>query len=112
MSGYERSNLLRKLADLIEKNREELATLEALDNGKPRAIANAVDVQMSIDCYRYYAGAADKIHGETLPVHGPFLAYTKKEPVGVAGQIIPWNFPMLMQAWKLGPALAAGCTIV
>ena len=83
-----------------------------MDNGKPVAIANAADVQLTIDCYRYYAGWADKIHGETLPAAGPFFAYTKKDPVGVAGQIIPWNFPLLMQAWKLGPALAAGCTVV
>ena len=65
-----------------------------------------------IDCYKYYAGWADKITGDTIPVNGPFHAYTKKEPVGVAGQIIPWNFPLLMQAWKLGPALAAGATVV
>lgn len=112
MSGYERGNLMFKFADLIEKNRDELAQLESLDNGKPAAVANAADVQLSIDCYRYYAGWADKIHGDTIPAHGPFHAYTKKEPVGVVGQIIPWNFPMLMQAWKWGPALAAGCTIV
>jgi aldehyde dehydrogenase (NAD+) len=112
MSGYERGNLMYKLADLMEKNRDELAALESLDNGKPVAIANAADVQLSIDCIRYYAGWADKIHGDVIPAHGPFHAYTRKEPVGVAGQIIPWNFPLLMQAWKLGPALSAGCTVV
>jgi acyl-CoA reductase-like NAD-dependent aldehyde dehydrogenase len=80
--------------------------------GKPYSIALAVDVPASIQTLRYYAGWADKIHGKTIPVSGDFLTYTRHEPVGVAGQIIPWNFPLLMQAWKLGPALAAGCTVV
>lgn len=112
MAAADKGRLLYKLADAIEKNRDELAQLESMDNGKPVAIANAADLQLTIDCYRYYAGWADKIHGETIPAAGPYLAYTKKDPVGVAGQIIPWNFPLLMQAWKLGPALAAGCTVV
>ncbi len=70
------------------------------------------DLPLTIACYRYYAGWADKIHGKTIPVNGPYFCYTRHEPVGVVGQIIPWNFPLLMQAWKLGPALACGCTVV
>lgn len=107
-----RGELLNKLADLMERDKQHLAALESLDNGKPYHIALAVDVPASIETLRYYAGWADKIHGKTIPVRGDFLTYTRHEPVGVAGQIIPWNFPLLMQAWKLGPALAAGCTVV
>ena len=112
MDGYSRGRLLNKLADLVEKHQDELAALEALDNGKTFGFAKAADVGLTIKCYRYYAGYADKIHGKTIPISGPFLCYTKDEPVGVCAQIIPWNFPLLMQAWKLGPALAAGCTVV
>src|SRR4051794_2475705 len=112
MSAAERGRLLNRLADLIEKNQEELAALESLDNGKPYRDALAADLALTIKCYRYYAGWADKFHGKTIPVEGPFFCYTRHEPVGVVGQIIPWNFPLLMQAWKLGPALAAGCTVV
>jgi len=107
-----RGVLMNKLADLIEKHADELAQLEALDNGKPAHIARVADLTLTIACYRYYAGWADKIEGKTIPVNGPYFSYTKHEPVGVVGQIIPWNFPLLMQAWKLGPALAAGCTVV
>src|SRR5579871_5264280 len=112
MNASERGRLLNKLADLIEANKEELAALESLDNGKPLRDSLAADLPLSIKCYRYYAGWADKIHGKTIPVEGNFFCYTRHEPVGVVGQIIPWNFPLLMQAWKWGPALAAGCTIV
>ena len=112
MSASERGRLLSKLADLIEQNQEELAALESLDNGKPLRDALAADLPLTIKCYRYYAGWADKIHGKTIPVEGPYFCYTKHEPVGVVGQIIPWNFPLLMQAWKWGPALAMGCTMV
>ena len=112
MSAAERGLLLYRLADLIEKHREELAELEALDNGKPYHVALAADLNLTIACYRYYAGWADKIQGKTIPVQGKYFCYTKHEPVGVVAQIIPWNFPLLMQAWKLGPALAAGCTVV
>jgi aldehyde dehydrogenase (NAD+) len=112
MNASERGRLLNKLADLIEENQEDLAALESLDNGKPYRDAIAADLPLSIKCYRYYAGWADKIHGKTIPVEGNFFCYTRHEPVGVVGQIIPWNFPLLMQAWKWGPALAAGCTIV
>jgi aldehyde dehydrogenase (NAD+) len=111
-SASERGRLLNRLADLIEKNKEELAALESLDNGKPYRDAMAADLPLTIKCYRYYAGWADKIHGKTIPVDGPYFCYTKHEPVGVVGQIIPWNFPLLMQAWKWGPALATGCTVV
>ncbi len=112
MNASERGRLLHKLADLIEKHHEELAALETLDNGKPYRDSFAIDVPMSVKCYRYYAGWADKVHGKTIPVEGPYFCYTRHEPVGVVGQIIPWNFPLLMQAWKWGPALATGCTIV
>jgi aldehyde dehydrogenase (NAD+) len=112
MNARERGRLLYKLADLIEQNFDELAELETLDNGKPIRDSKGADLPLVLDCYRYYAGWADKIEGKTIPVNGPYLCYTRHEPVGVVGQIIPWNFPMLMQAWKWGPALAAGCTIV
>jgi aldehyde dehydrogenase (NAD+) len=103
---------MNKLADLIEKNADELATLESLDNGKPRHVARSADLELTIACYRYFAGWADKIQGKTIPINGDYFCYTRLEPVGVVGQIIPWNFPLLMQAWKLAPALAAGNTIV
>lgn len=112
MNASERGRLINRLADLIEQNREELAALESLDNGKAYRDSFNVDLPLTIKCYRYYAGWADKIHGKTIPVEGPYFCYTRHEPVGVVGQIIPWNFPLLMQAWKWGPALAAGCTSV
>lgn len=111
-TAAERGRLLNKLADLIEENKDELAALESLDNGKPLRDAQAADLPLTIKCYRYYAGWADKFHGKTIPVEGDFFCYTRHEPVGVVGQIIPWNFPLLMQAWKWGPALAMGCTVV
>src|SRR3954452_4766782 len=112
MSAAERGRLLHKLADLVEKHQEELAALESLDNGKPYRDSMAADLPLTSKCYRYYGGWADKIHGKTIPIDGPFFCYTRHEPVGVVGQIIPWNFPLLMQAWKWGPALATGCTVV
>lgn len=112
MNARERGRLLYKLADLIESNIDELAALETLDNGKPLKDSRNIDLPLVVECYRYYAGWADKIEGKTIPINGPFFCYTRHEPVGVVGQIIPWNFPALMQAWKWGPALAAGCTIV
>jgi aldehyde dehydrogenase (NAD+) len=112
MSASERGKLLNRLADLIEKNADELATLESLDNGKPKHVAAAADLPLVIACYRYYAGWADKIQGKTIPISGDYFCYTRHEPVGVVGQIIPWNFPLLMQAWKLAPALACGNTVV
>lgn len=112
LAAAERGKLLYKLADLIEKHADELARLEALDNGKPYHVARTADLPLTIGCYRYYAGWADKIQGKTIPVAGNYFCYTRHEPVGVVGQIIPWNFPLLMQAWKLGPALAAGNTVL
>ncbi len=112
MSASDRGRLMYKLADLIEANKQELAALETLDNGKPLRDSLGADLPLTIACYRYYAGWADKIQGKTIPVNGPYFCYTRHEPVGVCGQIIPWNFPLLMQAWKWGPALACGCTIV
>jgi aldehyde dehydrogenase (NAD+) len=112
MRASERGRLLHRLADLIEQNAEQLARLETLDNGKPLSIAKAVDVTKTIACYRYFAGWADKVHGKTIPIDGDFFCYTRHEPIGVIGQIIPWNYPLLMQAWKLAPALATGNTIV
>src|SRR5512142_1067709 len=118
MTASERGKLIWKLADLLEKNLEEFAQLESLDNGKPVGVARAADVPLAVDLFRYMAGWATKIEGNTIPISVPyapgarFLAYTLREPVGVVGQIIPWNFPLLMAAWKLGPALATGNTVV
>jgi acyl-CoA reductase-like NAD-dependent aldehyde dehydrogenase len=114
MSTSERGKLLWKLADLLEANLEEVAELESLDNGKPVSVARVADLPLAIDMFRYMAGWATKIGGSTLSfgTPGAFHSYTMREPVGVVGQIIPWNFPLLMAAWKLAPALAAGCTIV
>jgi aldehyde dehydrogenase (NAD+) len=112
MNASERGQLLHRLADLIENNADELAGLESLDNGKPVSVAKRVDVAKTVACYRYFAGWADKIQGRTIPIDGDFFCYTRHEPIGVVGQIIPWNYPMLMQAWKLAPALATGNTVV
>ncbi len=112
MDARDRGKLMNRLADLIEEELDELAALETLDNGKPIRDSRAADLPMTIDCLRYYAGWADKLHGQTIPVRGNYFTYTRREPVGVVGQIIPWNFPMLMVSWKWGPALAAGNTIV
>jgi acyl-CoA reductase-like NAD-dependent aldehyde dehydrogenase len=110
-SGRER--LMHELANLVDQNAAELAELEALDNGKPVTFAGAVDVAGTAGHLRYYAGWPTKIEGETIPVTWPnAFVYTLKEPVGVCGQIIPWNFPLLMAAWKIAPALAAGCTVI
>jgi len=114
-SGQERRNCLLKLADLVEQHREQLAALESLDNGKPEHVANGVDIGFVIECYRYYAGWADKCGGKVIqPTQqsGEMFSMTIHEPIGVCGMIIPWNFPLLMQAWKLAPALAMGCTCV
>src|SRR5580704_8360283 len=109
-----RGRMLWRLADLIERDLEELAELESIDNGKPYAVARVADLPLAVDIFRYMGGWATKITGSTLPLSlpGEYLSYTVREPVGVVGQIIPWNFPLLMAAWKIAPALAAGCTIV
>ena len=113
MPAAGRSQLMNKLADLIEANAAELAELESLDNGKPVKMAGIVDLPQTVAHLRYYAGWPTKIEGETIPVSWPdMFTYTLKEPVGVCGQIIPWNFPLLMAAWKISPALAAGCTVI
>ncbi|HHT7237383.1 MULTISPECIES: aldehyde dehydrogenase DhaS [Bacillus] len=112
MSTAERSRLMYKLADLMEEHKEELAQLETLDNGKPIRETLAADVPLAIEHMRYYAGWATKIVGQTIPVSGEYFNYTRHEAVGVVGQIIPWNFPLLMAMWKMGAALATGCTIV
>ncbi|MEJ7809004.1 MAG: aldehyde dehydrogenase family protein [Gemmatimonadaceae bacterium] len=111
MSARQRGERLYRLAELIHASRDELARLETLNNGKPLFEA-AIDVRLAVETYRYYAGWADKIHGETIPVDGPFLNYTLREPLGVVGAIVPWNFPISLAAWKIGPALACGNTIV
>ncbi len=112
MSASDRGRLIWQLGDLIEDHLEEFAQLESLDNGKPLAVARVADVPLAVDLFHYMAGWATKIEGNTIPFSPKYFAYTRREPVGVAGQIIPWNFPLLMAAWKLGPALATGCTVV
>ncbi|KAJ1687932.1 hypothetical protein LUZ63_019322 [Rhynchospora breviuscula] len=112
MSGYERGRILHKYADLIEQHIEELAALDGIDAGKLFAFGKAVDIPGSIRMLRYYASAADKIHGETLKLNGAYQGYTLKESIGVVGVIIPWNFPSMMFFLKVSPALAAGCTVV
>jgi len=112
MTASQRGRVIWKLADLLEEHTEEFAELETLDNGKPLSVSRVADVPLAVDLFRYMAGWATKIEGSTIPIAGPFLAYTRREPIGVVGQIIPWNFPLLMAAWKLGPALTTGCTVV
>ncbi|HEV3228257.1 MAG TPA: aldehyde dehydrogenase family protein, partial [Solirubrobacteraceae bacterium] len=112
-SPAERGRLISRLADAVEANAEELAQLESLDNGKPLTFARAVDVASTAEHLRYFSGWPNKIEGDVIPVSQPqMLCYTRREPVGVCAQIIPWNFPLLMAAWKVAPALAAGCTVV
>jgi len=113
IAAAKRTRAMLALADAVEAHADELAELESLDNGKPVKLAKRVDVALAAEHLRYFAGWPTKIVGETLPVAQPDMhCYTRKEPVGVCGQIIPWNFPLLMAAWKIAPALAAGCTIV
>lgn len=112
VDGSARRDLMLKLADLLERNKEEMATLETLDNGKPLSESLNVDLALAIKCFRYYAGWADKLQGKTCPVEGNFMSIAKHEPLGVVGQIVPWNFPLLMATWKLAPALAVGCTVI
>ncbi|KAM0750500.1 aldehyde dehydrogenase [Meredithblackwellia eburnea MCA 4105] len=110
--GHERGRLLMKLADLFDEHADILASIESLDNGKAFSFARGFDVPEAAACLRYYGGWADKDHGKVIEVNDSKLAFTRHEPIGVVGQIIPWNFPILMFAWKLGPALATGNTIV
>uniref|UniRef100_A0A8C5CQ07 Aldehyde dehydrogenase 1 family member A1 n=1 Tax=Gadus morhua TaxID=8049 RepID=A0A8C5CQ07_GADMO len=112
MDASDRGRLLNKLADLVERDHLLLATLEALDSGKVFLVAFFVDLVATIKTLRYYAGWADKIHGKTIPIDGDYFTYTRHEPIGVCGQIIPWNFPVMMFSWKIAPALCSGNTVV
>jgi phenylacetaldehyde dehydrogenase len=118
MTPSDRGRLMHRIGDLILENADELAAIESIDNGKPMAIARVADVPLAADLFHYMSGYATKIFGQTFNISVPyapgamFHTYTAKEPVGVVGQIIPWNFPLLMAAWKLGPALATGCTVI
>ena len=112
MAAADRGRILLKLADLIEANAEELARLESLDTGHPIKDSRALDVPRTAACYRYFGGMADKFQGETIPVEAGFLNYTLREPLGVVGQVVPWNFPLMFTSWKMAPALAAGNTVV
>src|SRR6266702_2790117 len=112
LSASERGRLIWRLADLVEKNIEELAELETIDNGKPIFESRYVDMPMVVDVLRYFAGLATKIHGDTINTSESAFTYTLREPVGVVGLIVPWNFPLLLASWKVGPALACGNTIV
>jgi aldehyde dehydrogenase (NAD+) len=111
MSARQRGEAVWRLGELILKNKDELARLETLNNGKP-VFESMIDVRLAAATYKYYGGWADKIHGETIPVDGPFLNYTLREPLGVVGAIVPWNFPISLAAWKIAPALACGNTVV
>ena len=112
MAAAERGRILLKLADLIEQNAEELARLESLDTGHPLKDSRALDVPRTAACFRYFGGMADKFQGDVVPVEAGFLNYLLREPVGVVGQVVPWNFPLMFTSWKMAPALAAGNTIV
>ena len=112
MGPHERARLMFKIAELIDAHADELAELETLDNGKPLTFSRGFDIPASAETFRYYGGWVTKIYGETNPSDPAFFNYTLREPVGVCGQIIPWNFPLLMAAWKLGPALACGNTVI
>jgi acyl-CoA reductase-like NAD-dependent aldehyde dehydrogenase len=112
LAAADRGRILLKLAELIEANAEELARLESLDTGHPIKDSRALDVPRTAACYRYFGGMADKFQGETIPVEAGFLNYTLREPVGVVGQVVPWNFPLMFTSWKMAPALAAGNTVV
>src|SRR6266702_4300069 len=118
MTASERGRTIWKLADLLEQHTEEFATLESLDNGKPLTVARVADIPLAVDMFRYMAGWTTKIEGNTIPISVPYTpgaryhAFTPRDPVGVVAQVIPWNFPLLMAAWKLAPALAAGCTVI
>ncbi|KAG9459284.1 hypothetical protein H6P81_003792 [Aristolochia fimbriata] len=112
MSGYERGRIMSNFADLIDQHSEELAAIDSLDAGKLFSLGKVVDIPSAARMLRYYAGAADKIHGSTLKMSRPFQAYTLREPIGVVGHIIPWNYPTTMFFMKVSPALAAGCAMV
>jgi acyl-CoA reductase-like NAD-dependent aldehyde dehydrogenase len=112
MAAAGRGNLLLKLADAIERAGDEMARLESTDTGHPMRDTTRLDVPRTVGCYRYFGGMADKLQGDVIPVEEGFLNYVLREPIGVVGQIVPWNFPLMFTSWKLGPALAAGNTVV
>jgi len=112
MDPSKREKILLDIADMLAKHRDELALIVSLENGKTLREAAGADVGPAIDTFRYYAGWVRKIYGETIPVDGPFLNYTLREPVGVVGAIVPWNYPLQLASWKIAPALACGCSVV
>src|SRR5512144_2035223 len=112
MSARERGRLLWKLGERLMERLDEVARLETLHNGKPIFESRNIEIPAAAECFQYYAGWADKIHGETIPVKGSFLTYTLREPVGVVAAIVPWNFPLLLTSWKVAPALACGNTVI
>src|SRR5213596_1016846 len=112
LSARERGKLVWKLGEKMMEKADEIARLETLHNGKPIFESRQIEIPAAAECFQYYAGWADKIHGETIPVKGNYLTYTLREPVGVVAAIVPWNFPLLLTAWKVAPALACGNTII
>jgi aldehyde dehydrogenase (NAD+) len=112
ISARERGRLVRRLADRLLERADEVARLETLHNGKPIAESRQIEIPAAAECFEYYAGWADKVMGETIPVKGNHLAYTLREPIGVVAAIVPWNFPLLLAAWKVAPALACGNTVI
>ena len=112
MNDSDRGKILYRFADLLDENADWLAYFETLNSGKPLKVSKNEDIPGTSQTYRYFAGQTDKIKGQTLSMSKPFFGMTRKEPIGVVAQIIPWNYPLMMMAWKVAPALAAGCTIV
>src|SRR5581483_12519885 len=111
LAARERGRLLWKMGEKLMERADEIARLETLHNGKPIFESRQIEVPAAAECFQYYAGWADKIHGETIPVKGNYLTYTLREPVGVVAAIVPWNFPLLLTSWKVAPALACGNTV-
>src|SRR5205809_4430867 len=112
LSARDRGRLLWQLGEKLMEKADQVAALETLHNGKPIFESRQIEIPAAAECLQYYAGWADKIHGETIPVKGSYLTYTLREPVGVVAAIVPWNFPLLLTSWKVGPALACGNTVI
>src|SRR5919109_1191442 len=112
LSARERGRLVWKIGEKLLERADEIARLETLHNGKPIFESRQIEIPAAAECFQYYAGWADKIHGGTIPVKGNYLTYTLREPVGVVAAIVPWNFPLLLTTWKVGPALACGNTVI
>ena len=112
LSARERGRLVWKIGEKLMERADEIARLETLHNGKPIFESRHIEVPSAAKCFEYYAGWSDKIHGETIPVKGNYLTYTLREPIGVVAAIVPWNFPLLLTAWKVAPALACGNTVI